>query len=161
MQADAERVSWFQVPEDIKQLLILAAEHWENTSESEKYINQALAKTEESTDVLVAAYRYFFYKNNYHMALQTAVKVINKIKLSEQIPEKWELSKPILISRKEDPKIRLYLNAYAAYGLVLAKLGDIDKAKEISIQVKGIDNKNEFGASILYSILTCPIEEDE
>ncbi|MGH7999200.1 MAG: hypothetical protein ACREPR_07170, partial [Brasilonema sp.] len=157
MQIDAEKFSWFQVSEDAKQLLILAAEHWENTSESEKYINQALAKTKESTDVLVAAYRYFFYKNNYHMALQIAVKVIAKIKTSEQLSDKWEIAKPVLISRKEETIIRLYLNTYAAYGLVLAKLGYMDKAKKISTQVKEIDEKNEFGASIVYNILTRPI----
>ncbi|NMG10876.1 hypothetical protein [Brasilonema sp. UFV-L1] len=160
MQIDAEKFSWFQVSEDVKQLLRLAAEHWENTSESEKYINQALAITEESTDVLVAAYRYFFYKNNYYMALQIAGKVLAKIKASEQLSDKWEIAKPILMSRKEEAIIRLYLNTYAAYGLVLAKLGDIDKAKIISTQVKEIDDKNEFGASIVYNILTRPIEEE-
>ncbi|WP_414587495.1 hypothetical protein [Scytonema sp. PCC 10023] len=160
MQVDAERFSWFQVPDDIKQLLMLAAANWDNTSESEKYINQALAKTEDSTDVLVAAYRYFFYKNNYLMALQTAVKVIDRIKLSELFPDNWEQLKPILMSRKDEPRIRLYLNAYAASGLVLAKLGEIDKAKKISAQVKEIDDKNQFGAAILYDILTRPSEEE-
>jgi tetratricopeptide (TPR) repeat protein len=159
MQTDAERFSWFQVPDDIKQLLILAVDNWENTSESEKYINQALAKR-ESTELLVAAYRYFFYKNKFSMALTTALKVIDKIKISEQLPDDWEQIKPILLSRKEDPKIRLYLNAYAAYGLVLAKLGEIDQAKKISAQVKEIDDKNQFGAGILYEILTRPSEEE-
>ncbi len=160
MLVDAERFSWFQVPEDIKKLLILAAENWENTSESEKYINQALAKTGDNTDVLVAAYRYFFYKNNYHMALQTAVKVIDKIKKEENFPENWEQLQPILVNRKEDPKIRLYLNAYAASGLVFAKLGDIEKAKEISVHIMKVDDKKEFGAGILLDILTRPPEEE-
>ncbi|KAB8334260.1 hypothetical protein SD80_007460 [Scytonema tolypothrichoides VB-61278] len=161
MKVDAERFSWFEVPEDIKQLLVLAAECWENTEESEKYINQALAQTAERTEVLVAAYRYFFYKNNYYMALQTAKKVIEKIKLAEKIPDNWQQAKEILMTRKEEQNIRLYLNAYAASGLVLAKLGDIEKAKKISAQVKEVDDKNEFGASIVYKILTRPVEEDE
>jgi tetratricopeptide (TPR) repeat protein len=161
MQVDAERFSWFQVPEDIKSLLILAAENWENTLESEKYINQALAKTGEHTEVLVAAYRYFFYKNKYNMALHTAAKLIDKIRLSEQLPESWEQLKLIIISRKDDPQIRLYLNAYAASGLVLAKLGKLEEAKKISAQVKEIDEKNEFGAIVLLDILTRPHDEDE
>ncbi|MBW4593016.1 MAG: hypothetical protein KME46_08840 [Brasilonema angustatum HA4187-MV1] len=161
MQVDTEQFSWFEVPEDIKQLLMLAAEHWENTSESENYINQALVKMQDSTDVLVAAYRYFFYKNNYHMAWLTAVKVVEKVKNSEQLPDNWQQLKQILITRQEEPNIRLYLNAYAASGLVLAKLGDIEKAKEISARVKEVDRKNEFGASIIYNILTRPVEEDE
>ncbi|MBR8835782.1 MAG: hypothetical protein DSM106950_17630 [Stigonema ocellatum SAG 48.90 = DSM 106950] len=154
MKVHAEMFSWFQVPEDIKKLLVMAAENWENTSDSEHYINQALAKNGENIEVLVAAYRYFYYKNNYHMALQTAVKVRDIIKESEKLPDDWQQLKAILLSRKEDPKIRMLLTAYAASGLVLAKLGEIEPAKEISTQVKEIDDKNEFGSAILLDILT-------
>ena len=51
MKADSKTFSWFQVPEDIKNLLILAAKSWENTAESEKYMQQALAKTEDNLEV--------------------------------------------------------------------------------------------------------------
>ncbi|MCC5645595.1 hypothetical protein LC607_22140 [Nostoc sp. CHAB 5824] len=161
MQVDANKFSWFQVPEDIKNLLILAAQNWDNTSESEKYIQQALEQTGNNTDVLVAAYRFFYYKNNYSLALQTTVKLLDKIKEIEQFPDDWKQLKPILVNRKEDPQIRLYLNAYAASGLVLAKLGAIEEAKEISTRVKQIDDKNDFGAGILLDILTRPAEEDD
>jgi hypothetical protein len=154
-------LSWYDVPDDIKTLLLLAAENWENTSESEKYINQAVAKTEGNLDVLIAAYRYFFYKNNNSIALKMALKVVDKIRRTEKLPDDWEQVKPILLSRKEEPQIRLYLNAYSACGFVLARLGEIDKAKEVSSRVKEVDDKNEFGAAILLDILTRPAEEDE
>ncbi len=155
-------LSWFQVPEDIKQLLILAADNWQNTSVSEAYLNQALIKTDDCIDVLVAAYRYFYYKNNYKMALKTANKVLNKVKNTENIPDNWEQCKPILMNRLEDEQIRLYLTAYAASSLVLAKLGEIEKAKVICLQIQEIDIKNEFqSASILLDILTRPPEDDD
>lgn len=157
---DTEKFSWFEVPQDIKELLILAADNWENTSESEKYINQALAKTGNNTDVLIAAYRYFYYKQNYRMALQTAEKVIEKVKKTEKLPDEWKQLKPILINRKQQANIRLYLNAYAASGLILAKLNKVEKAKEICVKVKEIDDQNDFGAGILFDILTRPPEED-
>jgi tetratricopeptide (TPR) repeat protein len=155
-------LSWFQVPEDIKQLLILAADNWQNTSVSEVYLNQALAKTDDSIDVLVAAYRYFYYKNNYKMALGTASKVIRKVKNTENLPDDWQQCKPILLNRLEDEQIRLYLTAYAASGLVLAKLGELEEAKIICMRIKEVDIKNEFqSASILLDILTRPPEEDD
>ncbi len=155
------KFSWFQVPDDVKQLLVLAAENWQDTSKSEQYINQALATTDDSVDVLVAAYRYFYYKHNYQMALDTANQVIHKVKVSEALPDAWEQLKPILLTRKEDEKIRLYLNAYIASGLVLAKLGKIDRAKIICVQIQEVDNMKEFtSASILLNILTRPIEDD-
>lgn len=161
MLVDTDRFSWFEVPEDIKKLLILAADNWENSLEAEKYINQALAETENNIDVLIAAYRYFYYKYNYPMALQIANKVIDTVKELESLKNNWEELKPTLISRKEEGIIRLFLNAYAASGLVLAKMGELDKAKKICIQVKEIDENNEFGAGVLLDILTKPPEEDD
>jgi predicted TPR repeat methyltransferase len=55
----------------------------------------------------------------------------------------------------------LFLNAYAASGFVLAKMGELEKAKEATARVKEVDAKNEFGASIILDILTRPPEEDE
>ncbi|MFM6198993.1 MAG: hypothetical protein ACKPE1_07600, partial [Dolichospermum sp.] len=160
MKTDTNRFSWFDVADDIKELLILAANTWENTEESTKYMQQALAKTADNTDILVAAYRYFYYKNNYSLALTTAEKITAKIKEIENLPDNWEELKPILIKRQEEPQIRLYLNAYAAAGLVLAKLGKIDQAKEISSRITEINHKNDFGAGILLDILTRPPETD-
>jgi tetratricopeptide (TPR) repeat protein len=136
MQIDTNSFSWFDVADDVKELLILAAQTWENTEESTKYMQQALAKTGDNTDVLVAAYRYFYYKNNYVLALTTAEKITAKIKKAESLPDNWQELKPILVKRHEESQIRLYLTAYAASGLVLAKLGNIEKAKEISIRIK-------------------------
>jgi tetratricopeptide (TPR) repeat protein len=161
LETPKNQFSWFDVSDEVKELLILAAKNWENTEESAKYMQQALAKTGENTDVLVAAYRYFYYKNNYCLALTTAEKIIARIKETEKLPDNWEELKPILMQRKEEPKIRLFLNAYAASGLVLAKLGKLEQAKEISTHIKGIDDKNDFGTSILFDILTRPPEEDE
>jgi tetratricopeptide (TPR) repeat protein len=161
MQINSQKFSWFEVADDVKELLILAAKTWENTAESEKYIHQALAKTGDNTDVLVAAYRYFYYKNNYALALKAASQVIAKIKAAENFPDNWEQLKPILVQRQEDSQIRLYLTAYAASGLVLAKLGELEQAKEISSRVKEIDTSNNFGSGILLDILNRPAEEDD
>jgi len=161
MQSDVNKFSWFQVPEDVKQLLILATQTWENTEESEKYIQQALVKTDNNIEVLIAAYRYFYYKNNYALALLTSEKLIAKIQAMEKLPNDWQQLQPILVRRQEEPPIRLYLNAYAASGLLLAKLGDLERALEISRKIQDIDLENKFGANILFDILTNSSPEDD
>ncbi len=95
------------------------------------------------------------------MALETAEKVKNKVKQTEKLPDKWEELKPVLIERKEEQIIRLYLNSYAATGLILAILGKGEEAKAICNKVKEIDDKNDFGAGILFDVLTRPPEEDD
>lgn len=161
MQTTSPSLSWYDVPSDIKHLLLSAADSWENTNESEQYIHEALARADVELDVLVAAYRYFFYKNNNRMALKMATQVLDRVKLIEQLPENWEELQPIAERRKEEPMMRLYLNAYAASGFVLARLGELEQAQVIAAQVKEIDTRNEFGASVLLDILTRSPDEDE
>ncbi|MCU0533085.1 MAG: hypothetical protein MUD14_04215 [Hydrococcus sp. Prado102] len=161
MKTSEANLSWYQVPSEIEQLLRSAAQSWENTQESDRYMHEAIALCDTNLDVLVSAYRYFFYQHNDRQALQIALKVLEQIQKTERLPEDWEQLKPILVSRKEDYPIRLYLNAYAASGLVLARLGEVEKAKEITSKVKELDDKNEFGASVVFDILTNPLDEDE
>ena len=161
---NTDKFSWFDVSDNIKSLLILATENYGNTIQSDNYINQALAKSktkEEYLDVLVAAYRYFYYKNNYSMALQLTNQLIDKIKEVEKLSDSWEELKPVLLTRQESPIIRLYLNAYWASGLVLAKLGQLEQAQIICSQIREIDHYNQFtGARILLDIIKKPNDTD-
>lgn len=154
-------LSWYDLPVEVKRLLIAAANTWEDTDQSQDYIHQALAIADRSLDVLVAAYRYFFYKHNDAAALQVAIQAIQQIKQLEELPDDWHELAPILSSRKEEPNIRLYLNAYAASGLVLARMGAIDEAKTIASRVNEIDDKREFGAATVLHILTNTDDEEE
>lgn len=153
--------SWYEVPDSIKALLQKAADTWEDTELSQTYINQALVQANYHLDVLVSAYRYFFYKHNDSLALQIANQVLQRVCTTEHFPATWDLLQPILRDRKEEPSIRLYLNAYSASGLILARLGELDQARTIATQIKSIDDRNEFGASVILNILDAPPDEDE
>lgn len=162
MQATETKYSWYDIPEDVKHLLVLASENWADTERSQQYMNDALAKAEDNIDVLVGAYRYFFYKSNPTMALSIARKVLNKIKKEENLPDNWEELKPILIKgRNSSDALRMYLNAYASTGFLLAKLGKLDEAKEVTERVKEIDEKRESCATTVFEVLTAPPEEDD
>ncbi|MDY7020744.1 MAG: hypothetical protein SWJ54_05185, partial [Cyanobacteriota bacterium] len=84
-----------------------------------------------------------------------------KIKTEEQLPETWEEQKPRLIRDQEQPKIRLYVNAYAAKGYILARLGQLEDAKIITQRVQEIDTKRESSATTVFEVLTRSPEEDE
>lgn len=161
MQATPEKYSWYDVPGDVKQLLILASDNWGDSTESERYVNEALAKAEDHLDVLVGAYRYFFYKNKSDIALQIAHKVIDKITREENLPSDWERLKPILLDRKNEPQIRLYINAYAATGFLLARQGKLEEAKLVTERVKECDHNRESCATTIFEVLTRPPEEDD
>ncbi|MGL5058341.1 MAG: hypothetical protein ACRC62_00060, partial [Microcoleus sp.] len=51
--------------------------------------------------------------------LQVAIQAIDRIKQLEELPDDWHELAPILSSRKEEPNIRLYLNAYHSVAAIV------------------------------------------
>lgn len=154
-------LSWFHASAEVKALLMAAADSWQDTTRSKRCIEQAIALGQDNPDVLIAAYRYFFYKNESELALWVAQLVMGEVQRTENLPQGWEDLYPILHVRKEESIIRLYLHAYAASGLLLAKLGDLDGARAIATHIKAIDNQREFGGDRLYTILTTSPDDDD
>ncbi|MDJ0730222.1 MAG: hypothetical protein QNJ33_09565 [Crocosphaera sp.] len=153
--------TWYDASEEVKELLLLATDNWENSSLSEQYINQALEKAGDNIDVLVGAYRFFFYKNKPKLALKIAKKVLTIIEERENLPLEWEELQPILMERQKEESIRLYLNAYASQGYILAKLGQIEAAKLITERVKTIDEHRESCATTVFEVLTKDPDDDD
>ena len=152
--ASASIPSWYQVPEEIKQLLLAAVLHWEDTARSEQFIFQALQHPAATLEVWVSAYRYFFYKSNDAMARRLALQVMEQIREQENLPEEWDSLADIARERFYHPPIRLYLSAYTALGIMLARWGAYEAALEISAHVKSVDERNEFGAGVILNILS-------
>ena len=161
MQTIQAQYSWYDVAPEIKQLLLLASENWEYTDLAEKYIREALSQAGNNLDVLVGAYRFFFYKHQPATALSIAEQVLQLISTTENLPIEWSQLKPFLLTHKQEPNIRLYLNAYAAKGLILAQLGKLESAKLISERVREIDDSREFCATTVFEVITQPSDEDE
>ncbi len=156
-----EQLSWYDVSEDVKKLLILASENWTNTVLAEQYINEALNTAGNNLDVLTGAYRFFFYKNKPEIALKIAKKILKIIQETENLPLEWEQLKPVLVNRQDESSIRLYLNAYAAQGFIYAKLGQLEEAKRITERVKEIDQNRESCATTVFEVLTKSPDEDD
>ena len=166
MNINCDQFSWFDASTEVKELLVLATKTWENPEESLKYMEQALAATKENNDmdVLVAAYRYFYYQNNYALAEKTAHTIIARIRKTHQLPDDWEELRSVLLARKDESQIRILLNAYTALGIISAKMGNLNQAKAMIKEIQSINNQinnqEDFGANILEQILTPSPEED-
>lgn len=161
MVISQDQLSWYNVSEDVKILLILASNNWENTILAEQYIHEAIKKAENNLDVLTGAYRFFFYKRKSEIALEIAKKILKIIEETENLPLQWEKLKPILVNRQYDSSIRLYINAYAAQGFIFAKLGQLEEAKLITKRVKEIDKNRESCAATVFEVLTKSLDEDD
>ncbi|NJK99469.1 MAG: hypothetical protein HC838_07825 [Spirulinaceae cyanobacterium RM2_2_10] len=153
-------LSWYAVPEAVKQWLAIASEHWDEPEVGDRYMDRALEQASDCPDVLVSAYRYFFYTHNYPRALQITDTVLATVSASHAMPAVWSERKLFLSQHREEPAIRLYINAYAASGLIRARLGEVDRAKQIAAQVSELENQNEFGGKVIHDILNASDEEE-
>jgi len=154
-------LSWYAVPDAVKQWLKLAAAHWQQPEVADGYINQALVLADGHPDVLVSAYRYFFYTHNYPLALHVATRVMEQVQQQEALPADWQALKGVLGDRHDDPTIRLYINAYAASSLIRARLGEIETAKEMAARISELEHRNEFGGKVVQEILERCDRDDE
>lgn len=164
MNYEAENIfSWFEAPAYVKDLLYQAVLHWEDTPLSREYIMMALDKSDDDINVLTAAYRFFFYKQDYSMALQLALKVMEKVRSAKGLPEFYKTGELFKALREniEDYDVRMFINAYAAYAFILLKLGNIEKATEILEFLRYIDVNGEFGVPIMLDIISKPQEEED
>ncbi len=160
-QPNLAGLSWYAVPDTVKQSLALASEHWDEPDVGDRYMERALEQAGDHPDVLVSAYRYFFYTHNYARALQVTATVLDTVRQRQSLPDDWRELKAILQRRRDDPEIRLYINTYAASSLVRARLGDADAAKAIAARVSEIECQNEFGGKVVRDILEAPGDDEE
>lgn len=160
-QPTPDGLSWYKVPDTVKQLLVQASTHWDQPELANQYMHQALELAGDHPDVLVSAYRYYFYTQNNTSALEVANRVLETVRHTEILPTDWTQLKPVLSDRRDDPKIRLYINAYAASGLIQARLGAVETAKVIATHVSELEHRNEFGGNVVRDILEHPDDEDE
>jgi hypothetical protein len=161
MQTIQEQFSWCNFEPEVKQLFLFASKNWDDANLSESYVRKALLKAGDNLDVLVGAYRFFFYQHQPVVALTIARQILQSIADKENLPAEWSQLKPILQVHSQNPNIRLYLNAYAATSLMLAQLGKIEEAKTTSLRVREIDDSREFCATTVYQVLSQSPDEDE
>jgi tetratricopeptide (TPR) repeat protein len=153
MKVNHEPFSMFHVPDNIRILLIRAAETWNDKVVSEQYIHQALQEADRYPDILVAACRYFYYQGRGPAALEMAQRILARVKSQENWPDEWECLKPILIRHRQEPNARLYSNTYAATGFIYAKMNDIRQSTDITKRIQEIDPDDEIGVSFLLEFL--------
>ncbi|MEM6599674.1 MAG: hypothetical protein AAF635_16170 [Cyanobacteria bacterium P01_C01_bin.69] len=69
--------SWFSAAPSNRALMANVAQAWADSSTSEQYLQSALSQPQVELDVLVGAYRYYFYKHQDAKALEIATTVTN------------------------------------------------------------------------------------
>jgi len=96
----------------------------------QSYIEQALAEYDGELEVLVSAYRYYFYKSRSERALTLADQVLERLQQDASLPRAWDELRPTLMAGKDDPiQLQIILKVFLDIGphtdrVVARDLGD-------------------------------------
>ncbi len=152
--SNSNSLSWFHASTNLKNLLLSAVDHWDDSAQSQHYIEQALHQETDNLDVLIAGYRYFFYKHEYQKALIIVFRIMTVVQQLKALSSDWEDIAARYALNSDDPLLRLYMSAYSASGFLLARQGNLPVALTIAQRVHQLEQRDEFGGESLHRILT-------
>jgi len=135
--------------------LLKRASDFGTSDEAEVSLMRAYFLEPEHLTVLVALYRYFFYKHRYDEALVVADRTLDISAKRLGLRRHWsdmtvaEIGHGVLVSMG---LTRFYLFALKASGYMYMRLGDMVSALERLNKVAELDPADQFGSSPLIEI---------
>ena len=109
---------------DAERAIRAAGLAWCNEPEAERRLAEAAAIAPDHPAVLIAQYRYCFYKHRYGSALVHAEAILAAAARRLNVPVAWrEVRRCDLDALGPDADVRFWLFVLQAYGYVLIRLG--------------------------------------
>lgn len=147
---------YFDVPvsDEVGRLLELASEAGRD-DRAEGYLLRAYFLEPEHLTVLVALYRFFYYKQRFDDALLVADRSLHSAARQLGLRSSWqtmslsELGHGVLVSMG---LTRFYLHALKASGFMLLRMQNIDEALQRLYKLSELDPSDQFGASMLIEL---------
>jgi len=144
-------------------LLRQVGDAWSSPDQARGLIERALAEYPDEEEAFVAAYRYYFYRNDLPSALGIAEQCLSRIQHELALPPDWRQLEPGTIDFADPglPRHRFLLFALNAYAYLLARLGRHADADQAFAVVSRLDPADKVGAARLQSVLRRGPDADE
>lgn len=131
--------------------------------EAEAKLLQAEAIAPEHLSVLVALYRYYFYRHQHGAALAIASQAMNVVARRLNFVNVWTAVKIDDIARAATGQAeltRFYLHALKGAGYLHLRLGDVDEGLKRLDHLAGLDPKDRIGAKALADVVRQALQAD-
>ena len=146
---------------DVEGLLLEAARRYGEDA-AELSLLQAYFLEPNHLTVLVALYRYFYYRHRYQEALITAERAISITADRLALPPRWQdlsesdLAHSVLISMS---LTRFLLLGLKGSGYLLMRLGDTQSALERFEKIRSLDSSDRLGIGELLAMARAAVAE--
>ena len=151
------------LPEPVEQHLRLAGLHYQNDAVAESHLFQAQALAPGHAAVLIALYRFYFYKGRLGDALEVADRCLLKAARDNRLNADWRQVRrgDAEFSSYDAILPRFYLFSLKACGYLLMRLGRLEQSHEVLAKMLELDPSDKLNATVLLQVLARHGQEDE
>jgi hypothetical protein len=150
------------LPSEAERSLRLAGLAWHREDQAEAHLARAAELAPGHLAVLVAHYRYHFYKHHYGQAERFARECLDRVAAELRMPAEPEAVTPEHADfAGDDPLVRFWLFAMQAYGYVLLRLGDEARGISVLEKVALLDTPDHTKTRILLQVIAQAGNEDD
>lgn len=139
-----------------------AGDLWDEPERAEAILLQAMAKSPESETVLIALYRFYFYRSDLAKAVLLAERCVVHGAKALGLDGDWRTT-PAAEQDFGDyalPRHRFYLFSLNAYGYLLARLGRTGESEAVLSTVKRLDPHDRIGGGHLLDVIRAGPDQD-
>jgi hypothetical protein len=150
------------LPTEAERALRLAGLAWHREAEAEAHLARAAELAPDHLAVMVAHYRYHFYKHHYDRAERFARRCLDAVAAKLGIPREFEaVTSDQADFTGDDPLVRFWLFAMQAYGYVLLRLGDDARGRAALEKVTALDAPDKTKTRVLLQVIAQAGLDDE
>jgi tetratricopeptide (TPR) repeat protein len=149
--------------EAVEQHLRLASLNYQDDALAESHLFQAQALAPGHAAVLIALYRFYFYKGRLTDALEVARRCLVKAAGDNRLNEDWHLVQrgDAEFSSYDAILPRFYLFTLKAYGYLQMRLGRLEESHDALTKMLALDPSDKLNATVLLQVLARHGLEDE
>ena len=151
------------LPEPVERHLHLAGLNYQNDAVAESHLFQAQALAPGHAAVLIALYRFYFYKGRLSEALAVADRCLVKAARDNRLNADWRQVRrgDAEFSSYDAILPRFYLFTLKAYGYLQMRLGRLEQSHDALTKMLELDPSDKMNATVLLQVLARHGQEDE
>lgn len=155
------------LPVEAEHYLCMAGQAYANDAVAERHLRRAREIAPDHAAVLIALYRFYFYKGRLDEALEIACTCLAKaavdIGLAPKLGSDWRL-----VTQQDAPfgsydsiLPRFYLFTLKGYAYLQMRTGNVIEGRDAAMKLLELDPDNKLGATVLLNVLDRMGKADE
>lgn len=143
------------LPAEAQAHLDRAAQRYHLTDVAETHLHEAAALAPDHAAVLIAFYRFYFYKGRLAQALQIAQACLEKAMRLNVLGEDWRKVRPGEAEFGEWHALlpRFFLFSLKGYAYLSLRLGKLAEGRQAAEKLLELDPRDRIGAQVLIDVL--------